>query len=166
MTAAPQTLTIRPIRADDVEPLADALGWPTGGVRARWDLVQHGEREIFVAEYEGCVAGRVSFNIRHDAPDQLHLFELDVSPSLQRRGIGTALIAAVEDEATRRGMRRVWLDVGVENVDARRLYERLDYRAEGDLVTLRYSAPNSDGSWRDVEEVCYRMFHMLDGESR
>jgi len=165
MTTAPTTITIRPMEAPDVEALAGALGWPHSGIRARWVDAEAGRREIFVAEYEGGVAGSVSVNMHPEAPDELHLFALDVSPLLQRRGIGTALVGAVEDEAARRGMRRVWLDVGVENPDARRLYERLGYAVEGETVTLRYSVPNPDGSWRDVEEVCHRMFRTLEGTS-
>ena len=154
------------MRPVDVEALAAALGWPTGGIRARWEDAERGRREILVAEWEGKVAGSVSINVQQDIPEHLHLFALDVSPSLQRRGIGRALIVAVEDEAARRGLRGVWLDVGVENSDARRLYERLGYETDGETVTLHYSLPNADGTWRDIDEVCQRMYKSLPRESR
>jgi ribosomal protein S18 acetylase RimI-like enzyme len=165
MTTAHETLTIRPMRPADVGPLAGALGWPARGVRARWADAERGRREMFVAEYDGRVAGSVSINLHDHLPEHLHLFALDVSGALRRRGIGTALIAAVENEAKQRGYRGVWLAVGVENSDARRLYERLGYVADGELMTLRYTVPNGDG-WRDVEEPSYRMFRTFDGARR
>lgn len=158
MTATSRTLTVRPMVASDVEPLAAALGWPDGGIRARWDDAERGRREMFVAEFDGRVAGSVSIKVHDHLPRHLHLFALEVAPAVQRRGIGTALIAAVEDESRRRGMCGVWLDVGVENSEARRLYERLGYVADGALVTVRYSVPNEDGTWRDIEEACHRMY--------
>jgi ribosomal protein S18 acetylase RimI-like enzyme len=162
MTTARQTTNIRRMLPDDVEPLADALGWPSRGVRARWEDAERGRREMFVSEHEGRVAGSVSINVHDHLPEHLHLFALDVSPALQRRGIGTALITAVENEAKERGFRGVWLAVAVENTNARRLYERLGYVADAELMTLRYSVPDG-GGWRDVEEPSYRMFRAFDG---
>jgi GNAT superfamily N-acetyltransferase len=46
---------------------------------------------------------------------------------LQRRGIGPALIQAGEDTARRLGDERLALGVGLANIHARRLYERLGY---------------------------------------
>jgi len=164
MTTARQTTNIRPMQAADIESLANALGWPARGVRARWEDAERGRREMFVAEHEGRVAGSVSINVHNHLPEHLHLFALDVSSALQRRGIGTALIAAVEDEAKGLGFRGVWLAVAVDNTDARRLYERLGYLSDGELITLRYSVPEGAG-WRDVVEPSYRMLRTFDGAS-
>lgn len=142
----------------DIEPLAKALGWPSGGIRARWDDAKLGHREMLVAELGGRVAASVSINVHDHLPEHLHLFALEVGPAMQGRGIGTSLISAVENEARRRRLAGVWLAVGVENHGARRLYERLAYVADGEIITLRYSLPNDDGTWRDVEESCHRMF--------
>lgn len=166
MTTTRQTVTIREMREADVDALAEALGWPASGIRARWVDADRGRREMFIAEYEGRVAGSVSVNVRELAPDYLHLFALDVSGPRQGRGIGTALVATVEDEARRRGFRGVWLDVGVDNDGARRLYVRLGYVASGELTTLYYSVPDGNGGWQDVEELNSRMFHTFGGEGR
>ena len=53
---------------------------------------------------------------------------LDVMPQWQRRGLGRALLRAVETEVQRAGARDVGLHVSVENEAARRLYEGLGYR--------------------------------------
>jgi len=147
--------TIRPMQADDVVPLAQSLGRPVEAIDHRWRELESGEREMFVAEMEGGPVGSVSINVHDEVPDLLHLFALDVVPAHQRRGIGTALIQRVEEEATRRGKPGVWLDVEIVNEDARRLYERLGYMVEGDVVVNRYTAYPSG---EKVEEVCHRMF--------
>jgi RimJ/RimL family protein N-acetyltransferase len=46
-------------------------------------------------------------------------------------GIGSALMAAGETWAARRGVRRIVLDISSKNVDAVRLYERLGYQTHG-----------------------------------
>jgi ribosomal protein S18 acetylase RimI-like enzyme len=45
----------------------------------------------------------------------------------RRAGIGETLMRAVHDEARARGLRRVWLEVIVENAGAFALYEKLGY---------------------------------------
>ncbi|NAZ37249.1 N-acetyltransferase [Rubellimicrobium sp. CFH 75288] len=54
---------------------------------------------------------------------------LFVAPHARGQGVGTALLAAVAEEARARGFREVRLDVVEENPRARALYERLGYRA-------------------------------------
>jgi GNAT superfamily N-acetyltransferase len=44
------------------------------------------------------------------------------------QGAGTALLAAVEEEARRRGCARVWLITSNDNLDALRFYQRQGYR--------------------------------------
>jgi ribosomal protein S18 acetylase RimI-like enzyme len=56
------------------------------------------------------------------------LYALRVLPPLQNLGIGTRLIAAVEDLLLKRGYKIVELGVDKDNPDAKRLYERLGYR--------------------------------------
>jgi ribosomal protein S18 acetylase RimI-like enzyme len=146
------------MRADDVVPLAHSLGWPVEGIDHRWRELESGEREMLVAEVEGRPGGSVSMNVHDDVPGLIHLFALDVAPAQQRRGIGTALIQRVEEHAVSRGMAGVWLDVEIVNEDARRLYERLGYMVEGDVVVNRYTAYPSG---EKVEEVCHRMFKRL-----
>jgi RimJ/RimL family protein N-acetyltransferase len=54
-----------------------------------------------------------------------------VLPSHQGRGLGTALLAALERWAVSEGLKRLELTVRVDNDRARRLYERAGYRVEG-----------------------------------
>ena len=76
---------------------------------------------------------------RHQSPGSLRLFAfdvgaLDVGPAFQRKGVGTALIKAVEAIAATRDVAEINLEVTIDNKDAIRLYGRLGYRICGDPV--------------------------------
>lgn len=51
-----------------------------------------------------------------------------VVPAARRSGVGEALMRALHEQAQERGIRRVWLEVIVENTVAFALYEKLGYR--------------------------------------
>ena len=53
-----------------------------------------------------------------------------VDPDFMRRGVGRALVAALEDEAQRLGIARLMLDASLNAVP---FYSALGYRVEGDL---------------------------------
>ncbi len=55
---------------------------------------------------------------------------LCVRPDARGRGVGSALIAALCDEARARGYRELWLDVVDTNTRARALYERRGFVLE------------------------------------
>lgn len=57
-----------------------------------------------------------------------------VAPEYQGRGVGTALLAALLEEAAARGCREVFLDVRADNDRARSLYERFGFEAVGRRV--------------------------------
>lgn len=82
--------------------------------------------------------------VRQYLPGVPQLDHLEVVGPLQRRGIGTALIHAGEDTARRLGDQRLALGVGLANVDARRLYERLGYADWGHGPVV--------GTWRAVRD--------------
>jgi GNAT superfamily N-acetyltransferase len=96
--------------------------------------MQLGRRLILVAECDGRVVGQIfiQFNahradIYHDSLSAyLHAFR--VRPSYRNRGIGTRLIQAAESVLRDAGYERVVIAAAVENLGARKLYERLGYR--------------------------------------
>jgi GNAT superfamily N-acetyltransferase len=65
--------------------------------------------------------------IREQLPGVPQLTHLEVLDPVRRRGVGTALIRAAEDVARGFGHDRIGLAVGLDNRNARRLYERLGY---------------------------------------
>lgn len=61
------------------------------------------------------------------APDEAHVEELSVAPAARRRGVGTALMAALEIEARRAGTTRLTLWVTTSNDGALALYRGLGF---------------------------------------
>jgi ribosomal protein S18 acetylase RimI-like enzyme len=59
------------------------------------------------------------------------LFGMYVTPRARGRGVGAALVAAVVEEARRRGKSEVVLEVTSDNAAARALYERCGFVATG-----------------------------------
>lgn len=64
------------------------------------------EGVVFVAESENATGGLI---VLIDEPDHLLLDNIAVSPALQGRGIGSALMRFADDEARRRGFRELRL---------------------------------------------------------
>lgn len=70
------------------------------------------------------------------------LWQLAVHPLLQGLGVGTAMIADLEDRVARRGRTEARLSVELDNPAAHRLYRRLGYREHGSALD---SWPVADG---------------------
>ena len=62
------------------------------------------------------------------------LWQLVVHPLLQGLGLGTSLVAALEQRLDARGLAEARLSVEHDNPDAARLYRRLGYRELGSAV--------------------------------
>jgi ribosomal protein S18 acetylase RimI-like enzyme len=127
-------LTVRSPQSDDIIKLTENL-MPEVSVEQmnrRWEEHRHGYRELLIAELDGEAVGAVSVtDQRHQLPNSLRMIALDVGMAFRRKGVGTALMEAVEEQARRLGFQRVNLEVGVSNRDAMRLYERRGYERLG-----------------------------------
>jgi ribosomal protein S18 acetylase RimI-like enzyme len=82
---------------------------------------------VLIAERDGAPAGCV-FCTPHADEGFVYLSRLSVSPAFRRRGIGNALIAAVEDRARALGCARSRLGTRVVLTQKQAWYERLGYR--------------------------------------
>lgn len=88
----------------------------------RWYVVVDGDRPGEIAGYAGlCVFG----------PQEAYVQTIGVAPAYQRRGIGTALLRSLLAEATRRGARRIDLEVRADNPVAQRMYDEHGFVAIG-----------------------------------
>ncbi|HEY5785058.1 MAG TPA: GNAT family N-acetyltransferase [Microlunatus sp.] len=67
-------------------------------------------------------------------PEAGLLWQLSVHPLLQGLGIGTAMVAELEERIRRRGRTEARLTVEHDNPDAARLYRRLGYREHGSTI--------------------------------
>jgi len=76
---------------------------------------------------------------------------IGVVASARRSGVGEALMDALHEQARELGLRRVWLEVIVENTGAFALYEKLGYRTVRDVEV--WSLPLSVTEQVDAEDV-------------
>lgn len=95
-------------------PLTDAAGFladPTN--------------RIFVASVEGTAAAFVlSYDLARLDGDQMRfIYEVVTSPRFRKRGIGRAILKAVETDARARGVSKMWVPTSRSNEAAVALYE-------------------------------------------
>ena len=82
-----------------------------------------------------------------------------VVTAARRTGVGEALMRALHEQARDRGIRRVWLEVIVENTAAFALYEKLGYRTIRDVEV--WSLPLSVSERSDADYVSASAAHAL-----
>jgi ribosomal-protein-alanine N-acetyltransferase len=136
-------VTLRPMRADDitaVRQLETALFTddPWSEAMFREELAASDTRHYLVATADDELVGYAGLCAY--AHDQAFVQTIAVEPSRQRRGIGTALLAALVEEADRRGCRHLDLEVRADNPTAIALYERFGFRRIG--LRRRYYQPS------------------------
>jgi ribosomal protein S18 acetylase RimI-like enzyme len=96
-----------------------------------------------VIEVDGVAAGRLYV---HRGPSDIRIMDIALAPGFRGRGIGTALLRRLMDEADASGRR---LSIHVEmNNPARSLYDRLGFEPAGEhgvyvLMERQSSAPGS-----------------------
>ncbi len=136
-------VSMRPLEPSD---LAD-LDWSGGpehltAIAEVLPLMVADEVEYVVGELpNGRLVAAGGADLR-PVPEAGVLWQLAVHPLLQGLGIGTALIAELEDRVRRRGRSEARLGVEHDNPAAHRLYRRLGYREHGSAVE---SWPIADG---------------------
>jgi ribosomal protein S18 acetylase RimI-like enzyme len=79
-----------------------------------------------LAEQDGRVLGLLTYEI-----SDLGMEVISLDATLQRIGVGTALLAAAAEQARQAGIRRVWLVTTNDNLDALRFYQRRGMRIVG-----------------------------------
>jgi ribosomal protein S18 acetylase RimI-like enzyme len=106
-----------------------------GEADAYWRRVEHAAEQeravLLVAQLEGLVVGTVQLDV-DTLPNQPHratVCKLLVHTAARRRGVGEALMAAVEGAARERGRWLLTLDTAT--ADAMRLYERMGWSRSG-----------------------------------
>lgn len=104
---------------------------------------------IRVAEEEGTVVGWGAREHPGDVPDHRDnaVSDLWIDPDFQGRGIGTALLTALEDEIRALGFATALLETHARNQSAIAFYKARDYRVK--WLSTKYSASLD----RDLEKV-------------
>jgi GNAT superfamily N-acetyltransferase len=133
-------LTIRDAGPGDARALATLvgqLGYPTTAkdVTRRVDRLRTSAADrLVVAELGGEVVGlaslHTSLSIEYDEP-AAKLSAIIVDERHRRRGIGEALVAAMEMEARRRGCCLIFLTTAERRNDAHAFYRRIGFEETG-----------------------------------
>jgi ribosomal protein S18 acetylase RimI-like enzyme len=130
-------VVIREIVEDDLAGLNE---WYFGerGERFRRSYERHRDGDVvyLIAEANGKPVGHLGIDLTR-GPRVAFLWQFGVSPSLQRLGIGTAMLLRAEEAARERGFALAEIAAEVDNPRARALYERVGYVLIGER----------DGEW-------------------
>lgn len=159
MAEPPPGLVIRAAATADVPALC-ALGneplYRRGTLRLPYETMEEGARRfaaqtandhLLVAVLDDTVAGVAGLHRQHGRRAHVGVIGLGVRDALQRRGIGSALLAAVVDLADNwLDLRRLELTVFTDNVAGIALYTRFGFVQEGTLRAFAYR----DGSYVDA----------------
>jgi ribosomal protein S18 acetylase RimI-like enzyme len=126
-----------------------SVGWTqvpsTKEARNYWtevlEAVGRGERLLFVATDNHVCAGaiQVAFAPRQNARHRGEVQKLMVHSQYRRRGIGKALVGAIEKAAAAKGLTLLVLDVRSGD-DAERLYKRCGFQYVGSIPGFVQSA--------------------------
>lgn len=120
-------LIVRAMRPDDVDTLALLEGrveespWSAGNFL---DSLNTGHLCLVVQSASApSEAGLAAWAAASLVLDESELLIIGTAPSMQRQGIGRALLTELEAELARRGASSLYLEVRESNIPARRLYE-------------------------------------------
>jgi ribosomal protein S18 acetylase RimI-like enzyme len=89
----------------------------------------HAGGEFLVAEQDGHVVGMGG--IRPSGRRRAEVLRVRVHPATRRRGVGRALMAALEQRAEQLGMRELHLDTATNQPEAVAFYRSLGYQETG-----------------------------------
>jgi GNAT superfamily N-acetyltransferase len=131
---------IREAWLDDAEAVAGLLGqlgYPAdaAAVAGRLERVLASEADLLLVSVDGGrvvgLAGlQVGLALEYDGPVG-KLSELVVDEGCRRRGVGEALVSAVEREARARGCVLLFLTTAARRKDAHAFYERIGFEETG-----------------------------------
>lgn len=156
-------VSVRAARLDDAEALAEVMNQP----RAVWGTMQRPFTTLerrrewlqkalcdphvtsLVAELEGQLVGNLGLHANGSHPRRKHVASIGMSvhDAFAGRGVGTALMLAAIDVADNwLAIRRLELEVYVDNEPAVRLYRKFGFEVEGTLREYAFR----EGSYVDA----------------
>jgi aminoglycoside 6'-N-acetyltransferase len=148
--------TLRPIRPDDAERLAEILArpevarwWPHFDVeRVRADLLEASDTVVFAVEVDGEVVGSIQY-VEEPSPDYRHAsIDVFLDPDWHGKGLGTDAVRTLARHLVHdRGHHRLAIDPAADNERAIRTYRRVGFR---DVGVMRRYERGPGGEWHDA----------------
>jgi ribosomal-protein-alanine N-acetyltransferase len=123
---------------EPVTALEEALFDDAWSPEMFWDELAQGDTRTYVVATDGDdVVGYAGLAAM---PDEAYVQTIAVAPTHQRKGLGARLLTVLLDDAKRRGLGRVGLEVRIDNAAAIAMYERFGF--ERVAVRKRYYQPS------------------------
>jgi ribosomal protein S18 acetylase RimI-like enzyme len=131
-------------------------------------MVEQGKAVIWIAEIDGSgLIGQCFVSLKGNRPEladgiiRAYIYGFRVQAQFRNQGIGTRIMYTIEDDLRTRGFRQVTLNVGKDNHDARRFYDRMGYIVAGEDPG-QWSYIDDKGKRRDMNEPAWRMVKDLE----
>jgi ribosomal protein S18 acetylase RimI-like enzyme len=123
---------------------------------------------IWVAELPGAgIIGQIFLQLLSDRLEladginRAHIYSFRIKPPYRSSGLGSLMLKKAETFLKDNAFRCVTLNVAKNNHLAQRLYKRQGYQIISH-ESGRWSFPDDEGVWHDVEEPAWRMQKPLD----
>jgi ribosomal-protein-alanine N-acetyltransferase len=143
VTAVETDVTLRPMRWWHIAAIMaiedELFGAEQWSPAMFWSELAGGHHYVVAVDADDVVLGYAGLAV--NPPDETWVQNVGVRRSAQRRGIGRRLVEALLAEAERRGVRKVLLEVAVDNAAAQRLYAQ--YGFEGIGIRKGYYQPSN-----------------------
>lgn len=130
-------------------------------------MVEQGKAVIWIAEVDADgLIGQCFVSLKGNRPEladgviRAYIYGFRIRPEHRNHGVGTQIMYTVEEDLWKRGFRQVTLNVGKDNQNARRFYDRLGYNVIGSDPG-RWSYIDDKGKRRDMHEPAWRMLKNL-----
>ncbi len=95
-----------------------------------------------------------------DGESRAYIFAFRIKPRWRNRGVGSYLMAFIEEDLQERGYKYATLNVAKDNPDALRLYKHLGYKITGSR-SGNWSYRDHEGNLQQVNEPSWRMMKKL-----
>ena len=120
----------------------------------------------FVAVADDAVVGFVFAEVPRELPDLGHVTDVYVHPQERHRGVARELMARIVQALQERGVGYVGLDVRVDNVGARALYDRLGFVEEERFLATSIAAVQERIAGEEQDRPSFGSTHVqTDDES-
>ena len=130
-------------------------------------MVEQDKAVIWIAEVSGNgLIGQCFVSLKGSRPElsdgvtRAYIYGFRVRPAFRNQGIGTTIMHVIENDLKNRGFAQATLNVGKENHDARRFYDRLGYVIVGS-DSGDWSYIDDKGKRRNMHEPAWRMLKDL-----
>ena len=130
-------------------------------------LVEQGSAIIWIAEANGSgLIGQCFVSLKRNRPEladgivRAYIYGFRVKPEYRNQGIGSRIMHTIEYDLKKRGFQQITLNVGQDNHDARRFYDRLGYTVVGADPGF-WSYIDDKGKRIDMREPAWRMSKYL-----